>query len=165
MKIRPASTKDAHAISTLISSVVHYFTLDPQGIGAEDFFETIRPSSIAEYIADSNVLYFTAFIDNELAGVVAIRDNEHLLHLFVAHKFQQQGIAKELWTFAMEAAIRAGNKSGFFTVNSTEYAVPVYERFGFKATGQRVEANGIAFVPMKLTIDKEVANKANAADS
>lgn len=39
---------------------------------------------------------------------------------------------------------------GYFTVNSTPYAQPVYERFGFVATGPRVETKGIAFVPMHL---------------
>lgn len=153
MKIRPATTNDSIAISSLIFSVAHYFTLHPQGVGAEEFFKTIQPSSIANYIADNKFLYFAAFIENELAGVVAMRDNKHLFHLFVAPKFQRLGIAKRLWIFIKDVAIRAGNNRGF-TVNSTEYALPIYERFGFKASGHKVEANGITFVPMKLMINR-----------
>jgi hypothetical protein len=52
--------------------------------------------------------------------------------------------------------LAAGNHRGF-TVNSTPYAMPVYERFGFKATGPRVETRGIAFVPMELHLDVENA--------
>lgn len=41
---------------------------------------------------------------------------------------------------------------GEFTVNSSLYAVPVYERYGFIPAGLRVEVHGIAFVPMKLAV-------------
>jgi GNAT superfamily N-acetyltransferase len=152
MKIYQANIKDVEAISTLISSVAHYFTLHPQGEGAESFLKTIQPSSIADYIKSDQFSYFTAFIGNDLAGVVAIRDNEHLFHLFVAPQFQRQGIAKKLWLFAKDVAITAANTVGF-TVNSTEFAIPVYEKFGFKVAGQRVETEGIAFVPMKLNMN------------
>jgi hypothetical protein len=37
-----------------------------------------------------------------------------------------------------------------FTVNSTPGAMAVYERFGFRAAGPRVETMGIVFVPMRL---------------
>ena len=154
MKIRPATTDDARAISALISSVAHYFTLHPQGEGAEDFLKTIRPSSIAGYITAENFMYFAGFVADELAGVVAIRDKKHLFHLFVAPKFQRQGIAGRLWAFAKDSAIRAGNTQDF-TVNSTLYAVPFYERLGFKARGPKVETHGIAFVPMKLAGSNE----------
>ena len=129
MVIRPASTDDAGAISALISSVAQYFTLHPQGEGAEGFLKTIQPSSIGGYIAAENFIYFAAFVADELAGVVAIRDNNHLFHLFVAPEFQRQRIAERL--------------------------VPVYERFGFKATGPKVETQGIVFVPMKLASSNE----------
>jgi ribosomal protein S18 acetylase RimI-like enzyme len=164
MKIRQATTKDAQAISALISSVSHYFTLHPRGVGADGFLKTIKPLAIAGYIEDDKFMYFSAFIESDLAGVVAIRDNEHLYHLFVSPKFQRRGLANKLWTFAKEDAIRKSN-TNVFTVNSTEYAVPVYEKFGFRAVGQRVEADGIAFVPMKLTIDFELASKTYATNS
>ena len=47
MQIRPATLNDADAISALIKSVVHYFTLQPQGQGAEGFLQGIEPAAIA----------------------------------------------------------------------------------------------------------------------
>ena len=146
--IRAATVDDAPEISALITGVAHYFTLHPRGEGAEKFLESIQPPAIEELIEAENHLYAVALVGDELAGVVSIRDNSHLLHLFVAPKFQRRGIARRLWEFARDSAIRAGNTEGF-TVFSTPYAVPVYERFGFEATGPRVEKHGIAFVPMK----------------
>jgi Acetyltransferase (GNAT) domain len=35
-------------------------------------------------------------------------------------------------------------------VNSAKIAVPVYERFGFVATGPVQDMGGVQFVPMKL---------------
>jgi predicted GNAT family N-acyltransferase len=61
--------------------------------------------------------------------------------------YQRQGLSRQLWDHA-RAAVGAVNP-GYFTVNSTPYAQPVYERFGFVTTGPRVETKGIAFVPMR----------------
>ena len=81
------------------------------------------------------------------AGVVAVRDSSHLYHLFVDASFQRRGLSRLLWDHA-RAVVGEANP-GYFTVNSTPYAQPVYERFGFVATGPRVETKGIAFVPMR----------------
>ena len=156
MNIRPATPNDSLTISALIRSVAHYFTLHPEGIGAEEFLKTISPEGINSYITAPNFHYLVGFIGDELAGVVAIRDNNHLYHLFVSPQFQRMGIAKELWRVAMDESLQRGNP-GEFTVNSTPFAVPIYESFGFEITGQKVETMGIAFVPMKLSKGGQVA--------
>jgi predicted GNAT family N-acyltransferase len=81
---------------------------------------------------------------------VAMRDNRHLYHLFIAPRFQGQGLARTLWNTVRLAALASGNP-GHFTVNASLTAVPVYERFGFVANGEKVETHGIAFLPMKLS--------------
>lgn len=147
MEICQASVDDAPAISRLITAVAHYFTLHPQGVGAEDFLKTVSAPALASTIADPRFAYFKAVENGTLAGVVAVRDSSHLYHLFVDATFQRRGLSRQLWDHA-RAAVRESNP-GYFTVNSTTYAQPVYERFGFVATGPRVETHGIAFVPMR----------------
>ena len=151
MNIRPATSHDAESISTLIRSVAHYFTLHPQGQGAEGFLKTIAVEAINGLIQAAHFSYFAGFIGDDLAGVVAIRDNKHLYHLFVSPQFQRQGLASQLWAHAKADALRRGN-AGEFTVNSSPFAVLVYAAFGFVAVGDKVETQGIAFVPMKLSI-------------
>jgi GNAT superfamily N-acetyltransferase len=151
MEIRPATPEDAGTISELILRLTHYFTLDPDGKGAETFLETISPEGIAGFIKAPDFQYLAGIIDGKIAGVVAIRDNRHLYHLFVAPVFHRQGLAKELWEHAMRESLVRGNP-GEFTVNSTLYAVPVYASFGFEVVGEKIETNGIAFVPMKFTL-------------
>lgn len=150
MNIRPATSNDSKSISTLIRSVAHYFTLHPQGLGAEGFLKTIASDAIDGLVQAAHFRYFAGFIGDDLAGVVAIRDNKHLYHLFVSPQFQRQGLASQLWVHAKADALRRGNP-GEFTVNSSPFAVPVYASFGFEAVGDKVESQGIAFVPMKLS--------------
>lgn len=147
--IRPAASEDAPAISRLIHSVSHFFTVHPQGEGADAFLDSIRPAAIASYIQSNDFLYLLGWSGQELAGVIAIKDATHVYHLFVAPAFQRQGVARLLWQTASQIVIQSGNRQGF-TVNSSLYAVPMYAHFGFKVSGPPVHTKGIAFVPMAL---------------
>ncbi|MGZ4993546.1 MAG: GNAT family N-acetyltransferase [Methylobacter sp.] len=147
--IRDALPVDAENISTLIHGEARYCTVNSSGEGAELFFSSITPGAITSYITNPNFIYLLGLVGDELAGVVAIRDEKHLYHLFVASKFQRSGIGSFLWMHAKARALESGNADGF-TVNSTPFAVPVYERFGFQIQGALVEEKGVAFVPMKL---------------
>lgn len=146
--IQRASASNAPAISQLIGGLSRFFTLNPQGTDAEGILQTISPASLQELIEAPNMAYYKATQGEQLAGVVAMRDNAHLHHLFVAPTFQGRGLGRLLWAHVRDEALACGN-TGQFTVNSTPHAVPVYERFGFKATGPCVETKGIAFVPMR----------------
>lgn len=147
--IREALLIDAENISTFIRGEAHYCTVNPSGDGAEHFFASITPEAIASYITSPDFIYLLGFVGVELVGVVAIRDGKHLYHLFVASKFHRLGIGSILWSHAKTKALEIGNTEGF-TVNSSLFAVPVYERLGFQIHGARVEEKGIVFVPMKL---------------
>jgi GNAT superfamily N-acetyltransferase len=149
LHIERATPADAEAISRLIHGLSRAFTVAPSGQGAEGFLRSISAGALGGYIAAPNFAYFKGLLDGERAGVVAVRDAGHLYHLFVDQRFQGRGIARALWAHARTCVEAAGNP-GRFTVNSTPVAVPVYERFGFRATGPRVEMNGIAYVPMRL---------------
>jgi GNAT superfamily N-acetyltransferase len=143
-----AIPSDATAISALITGLAKFFTVDANGVGAEGFMASLEPASIEKLICAPNFKYYAGLTNSEIVGVVAIRDNTHLFHLFVSERLQGNGIGKLLWKNARDAAIAAGNP-GRFTINSTVFGVPIYESFGFKATGPKTETNGIAFIPMR----------------
>lgn len=147
--IRKARTEDASKISELIFRVAHHFSTGTTGEVASWFKASITPSAIAGHINDPKFNYLVGFMGEALAGVIAVRDITHVHHLFVAPEFQRNGLATKLWEHAKSEALMSGNKEGF-SVRSSEFAVSVYQRFGFRVTGPRTVKEGIAFVPMKL---------------
>jgi ribosomal protein S18 acetylase RimI-like enzyme len=149
LTLRPAMPEDAAAISALIADLMPYMTLDADGAGAERFMESMAEPAIAGYLAQPRYQYLLGFIGTALAGAVAVRDRSHLFHLFVAREFHGCGLGRQLWLAARTSALVAGNTVGF-TVNSSDYALPMYQRWGFLPTGPRVEEGGIAWVPMHL---------------
>jgi len=150
MHIRPALLQDAPAISTLILSVAHFFTLDPQGRGAEDFLQSLQPGAVAARLETPPFKTWGRWLPTgDLAGVIVVRGGTHLFHLFVAGPFQGQGHARQLWLHALQQSHAAVDGAGGMTVNATPFAQAFYERLGFVATGPRVETRGIAFVPMR----------------
>lgn len=149
LSIQPATVHDAPQISALISGVARYFTLHPQGLGAEAFLVSMTADAIAGYIRDEGFHYLVARDpEGGLAGAAALRQDNHLFHLFVSPAWQRQGVATQLWREVMQHAKLQQRGDRAFSVNATPYAVPFYERMGFKVSGERVETRGIAFIPM-----------------
>ena len=149
LTIRKACSADASHISELICKVAHCFNSSASGEVAPWFLASVTPSAIAGHIADTKFNYLVGFVGQSLAGVIALRDTTHVHHLFVAPEFHRQGVAAKLWGRAKVDAIASGNTEGF-SVRSSEYAVPVYQRFGFHVVGACAEKDGVIFVPMKL---------------
>ena len=149
MRIRPATPEDAAAISALVLSVAHFFTLNPEGRGADAFLQTLQPDAVAARLAAASFTTWVAVADGgevrgARAGVIVVRGGNHLFHLFVAERFQGLGWARQLWLHALSHL----GASTRITVNATPFAQGFYERMGFVATGPRVQAGGIAFIPM-----------------
>ena len=151
MLLRPASADDAPAISALIRRNLAELTVDPSGAGAERFLAFVAPQAIRGYIESPDFRYQVAIEEEGLAGVVAIRYGTHLYHLFVQPERQNQGLGRRLWTLARQELVDADAR--MLTVNSSVNAVPVYEAFGFRISGARVEQHGVAFVPMRMVVD------------
>ncbi|WP_263769332.1 GNAT family N-acetyltransferase [Propionivibrio soli] len=149
MRIETASVSDAEEISALIVELSEPFYLSPSREGAEPFLASISAEAERGYLTAGNFSYYVAKSNNRLAGFVALRDNSHLFHLFVAKAFQGKRLASELWSVAKAEARQRGNP-GDFTVNSSLNAVPVYEKFGFVRQGNVQHMHGISFQPMRL---------------
>ena len=150
MEIRRASIADAEAISRLVRGLSDSFFQSPGGAGAEPFFASTTPSAIAKNLAAANFDCVVAAEGDALVGYVALRDGRHLYHLFVASGHQGRGLARMLWDIVRRRAQESGNP-GEFTVNASMNAVPVYERFGFKATSEIVRSHGLVYLPMRLS--------------
>lgn len=149
MDVRRASSTDAESISRLVRGLSDSFFQSPGGAGAEPYFASTTSNAIASNIAAANFDCVVAEEGGVLVGYVALRDGRHLYHLFVASGHQGRGLARTLWNIVRHRAQEAGNP-GEFTVNASMNAVPVYERFGFKATSEVVRSHGIVYLPMRM---------------
>ena len=150
MLIRLADMNDAPAISNLITplaetSIAHEYSDE----GAQNLLSSMTPEAIEGYL-QAGYRYHVAEDAGRLMGVVGVRDNRHLYHLFVAEQYQGQGLAKELWNVAKETCLEAGNP-GEFTVNSSRFALEMYRKFGFTESGLSENKQGVIYFPMRFT--------------
>lgn len=95
---------------------------------------------------------YGAFEDNVLKGIIATDSQKRHINLFFVDKsLQAKGIGKKLMAIVIE-----NNENSFITVNSSRYAVPIYEKLGFVKMEEEKEQDGLKFTPMKLILKDEV---------
>ncbi|MCB4361806.1 GNAT family N-acetyltransferase [Quatrionicoccus australiensis] len=153
--IRKCTPADAEAIAALIGKLSHYFVADAAAASVQPFLATFRPPAIAELLAKPEFVSLAAEEDGRLVGVITLHRPAHLHHLFVSPDTHRRGIARSLWR-AIQAEFPV---PATVTVNSSEFAVPVYQRLGFVATAEVQERNGVRYVPMCRTPDLAGANE------
>ena len=132
-------------ISDLILRVFDQFVgFEYSETGRNHFRNYVRPESIIERYKIGNIM-ITYKNDNKITGFIEVRDNEHISLFFVDPDYHKRGIGKLLMQEVLK--ILKG-KTDIISVNSSKYAVPVYNSLGFKETGVLQEKDGIQFVPM-----------------
>ena len=147
MLIRSLQDNDIPAVACLLKTLARQFIVhESTPAGAATFLRENDESAIRGYIASGHV-YHVAERDGEIAGFVAVRACMHLFHMFVGARWQRQGVGRRLWETARTQAIAAGG-SGQFTVNASNFAVPVYEALGFARTAPMQSMKGLFFNPM-----------------
>ena len=151
MMIRPIEDNDVPAVASLLRVLARQFIVNESSPeGAATFMRENDESAIRRYIALGHVYHVAALAGadaGELAGFVAVRGHNHLFHMFVGAQWQRQGVGRRLWEAARAHALIAGG-SGDFTVNASNFAVPVYEALGFVRTAPMQSLKGLFFNPM-----------------
>ncbi|QQS88512.1 GNAT family N-acetyltransferase [Fusobacterium canifelinum] len=95
---------------------------------------------------------YGAFEDNVLKGLIATDRRKRHISLFFVDKISQgKGIGKKLMSTVID-----DNENSFITVNSSRYAIPIYEKIGFIKTEEEKEKDGLKFTPMKLVLKDEI---------
>ena len=95
---------------------------------------------------------YGAFEDNVLKGLIATDSQKKHICLFFVDKISQgKGIGKELMSIIINK-----NENSYIIVNSSRYAVPIYEKLGFIKMEEEKEQDGLKFTPMKLILKDEI---------
>ena len=149
MRIRPLTDNDFPAVAQLMSALSQEFFLNEGSAAAAATFVHDNDETSLRAFVGAGIVYHVAEQDGKILGFIAVREHKHLFHMFVDKQYHRRGIARALWAVARQAAMAAGNP-GVFTVNSSNYAVPVYKAMGFVQTAPMQFRNGLYYNPMQL---------------
>lgn len=122
--------------------------------GIAEFKRYILPEQLKANVDNGTLSVICCKHNHELVGVVATRANRHISLLFVKKEYHRQSIARNLLAKSIQDCCRANRNLSHITVNSSPYAVSIYEKLGFKKTNEEQVVCGIRFTPMKLSIRK-----------
>jgi ribosomal protein S18 acetylase RimI-like enzyme len=152
MLIRPILDTDIPAASALLRRAAEAFILhESSPADAAAFLLEQGEAKLRERIA-AGYVYHVAEVDGILAGFVGVRDRSHVYGLYVDARWQRRGIARRLWETARDAALGPGHP-GVFTVNASNYALPLYEALGFERTAP-MQVAIVRYNPMRLVLDQ-----------
>ncbi|MDO4466617.1 MAG: GNAT family N-acetyltransferase [Bacillota bacterium] len=112
-----------------------------------------HPEVFYEAIHDENYLdtlsAYGAYLGKEFVGIIATRNQgRHIALFFVKSEYQGKGIGRMLMEKVWEE-----NTYPILTVHSSIYAQKIYEKLGFKITGNLQNESGIHFIPMEYRVD------------
>ena len=119
--------------------------------GVLEFRNYVQPEALLERCQTTDFVLVATALD-KIVGMIEIRANEHLSLLFVDRQYQGQGISRELLRRALDLCRRARPTLARLTVNSSPYAVSIYEKLGFEQVEPEKVVNGIRFIPMVLKL-------------
>lgn len=145
MLIREMNFTDIEPVNILIKEVFDKFmSADYTEEGIKNFYEFISPPSLRDRLSSGN-RFFIAEKGDIIAGIIEVRDNSHIALFYVKGTFHGMGIGRCLF----EHALKLIPPGTVITVNSSPFAIPVYEKLGFTRHLPARMKDGMAFIPMK----------------
>lgn len=151
--IEPIRPDEAEAVSRMIEDVFDRFV----GPGYSDegkttFKQFIVPGEMTQRLTNGNFM-LTAKDGERVMGVIEMKALNHISLFFVDPEYQRQGVARRLWETVLRRCLQLRAGGAGFTVNSSPYAVPIYQKLGFAITGPEQVINGIRFTPMIYNVN------------
>lgn len=101
----------------------------------------------------SGFICLKAVENGRMLGVLVFSSNRKLAHLFVRPKAFRAGVASKLFTHA-RGKVAERSDVEYIELTSTECAVVVYEKLGFRKSAQAFRYNGCIFQPMEYWVKK-----------
>ena len=154
--IREIEQQDLKAAVNLVNTVFNEFVAGDYSPEGQKTFSDYLEFKLAELSQDLDNGHkkMWGFYENEtIVGVIGTRDRFHISLLFVSKDHQKRKIATKLFTTVVNSLKAEENTERFeMTVNSSPYAVKIYEHLGFRATDNEQVKNGIRFTPMKRLV-------------
>lgn len=165
--IERAGPADAGAVARLIEPAFVRFVAPALGdVGRVAFRMYVTESALRRRLLDGAV-GFRATRGGTLAGYAELRGRDgrvdgldHLTLLFVGLEHQRQGVARQLVETVREHLSAVVPAVDDLTVDASAYAVPAYQRLGFRPSAEASEFKGIVATPMRLVLNRAAASAA-----
>ena len=123
--------------------------------GIDSFLDFLWGKRVREMIKDGDFKVWVcyaqnAFAEEELVGMLALREGCHISLAFIRGDFHRQGIGRMLYDLAKKYALAMGTE--IITVNASDYGIPFYRAMGFRETDMQLDSDGILYTPMEALI-------------
>lgn len=129
-------------IQLIEQTFLEFVAPDYDESGINNFFKFAEDEDLFKQL-----VFYAALHNNKITGILAVDDKlNHICLFFVDKYFQNTGIGTALFKKFLNESIPET-----VTVNSSLFAVKVYEKLGFTATGSRQVSDGIVYIPMRYS--------------
>ena len=141
---------DEHKVCDLVLRVFDSFVAPSYcEEGINEFKSNITVEKLKKRSEENHFILLARHAD-KIVGMIDIRENHHISLFFVDIAFQNKKIGKTLFRKAVTLCRGRGSELNQISVNSSPYAVPIYEKMGFRKTDDEQIKNGMRFFPMSL---------------
>ena len=156
MLIKEVDQSDLKQAIELVNAVFSEFVAIDYSERGKRTFEDYLKNKYDELSNDMDLKkkkIWACWQSGEIFGVLAVRDTSHIALMFVDKQHHRRGIAKCMFNHMLDDMAQ-NSEITQITVNSSPYAVKVYERLGFIKTDEQQEKDGIIFTPMMRPVVK-----------
>ena len=141
---------DEDAVSELVIRTFNEFIAPGYSSeGIKEFLSGTNPEKFLWRVQQGQLI-LVAIVEDEIVGVIEIRNHDHISLLFVDAEHHRRGIAEGLFQEALKSCQDQAPGLAEVTVNSSPYAVPIYRKLGFQQLQPEQVHKGMRFVPMAL---------------
>lgn len=129
-------------IQLIKQTFLEFVAPDYDEVSIKNFFRFAEDVDLLKQL-----VFYAALHNDKITGILAVDDRlNHICLFFVDKDLQNTGIGTALFKrFLNEFMPKA------VTVNSSPFAVKVYEKLGFTATDSRQVSDGIVYIPMRYS--------------
>lgn len=150
LQVCPVNKSEYEGVMGLVwKTFLHFEAKDYTQEGVKSFQDFITDPVLYNMFRKGYYQIFGAFYQDELVGMISLRDRTHISLLFVDERYHYQGIGRALMEYLKNYLVTEMGEYKI-TVNSSPYGVGFYHRLGFHDTDVELTKEGVRYTPMIL---------------
>lgn len=148
-QIRPATQEDWQpAMDLAWQTFMRFEAKDYSAQGIQNFKDFITGNSLFWMFMEGKYPLFVACDNEQIIGMISLRNENHISLLFVDERYHRRGIGKALMNYVFRF-LEEENHCFRATVFAAPYGVGFYHRLGFVDISPEQERDGILYTPME----------------